>query len=102
MPISGFQRHAFMWASCHDTDQRLMFSKNTPVPETEAALEPVRSPKASWGWRFAKCRASGRDSNALSDGPRSRFGRQRPGVQSPMEFDTVVVDMASARNSGSS
>jgi hypothetical protein len=42
----------------------------------------ARSPKASWGWRFAKCRASGRDSNALSDGPRSRFGRQRPGVLS--------------------
>jgi hypothetical protein len=89
MPISGFQRHAFMWASCHDTDQRLMFSKNTEVPETETALAPVRSPtsivrnlravaKGLLGPALGKTPRIRKGCNPLSDGPRSRFvGKDR-------------------------
>jgi hypothetical protein len=72
MPISGFQRHAFMWASCHDTDQRLMFSKNTPVPETETALVPVRSPTSVF--RNLRAVAKGLLGLAFCKMPRIRKG----------------------------
>jgi hypothetical protein len=63
---------AFMWASCHDTDQRLMFSKNTPVPETETALVPVRSPTSVF--RNLRAVAKGLLGLAFCKMPRIRKG----------------------------
>ncbi len=41
MPVSGFQRHAYMCSTCNETEQRLVFNKGAEERETEtAAPEP--------------------------------------------------------------
>ena len=39
MPVSGFQRHAYMCSTCNETEQRLVFNKSAEGRETEAAPE---------------------------------------------------------------
>jgi hypothetical protein len=39
MPVSGFQRHAYMCSTCNETEQRLVFNKSGEERGTEAAPE---------------------------------------------------------------
>jgi hypothetical protein len=39
MPVSGFQRRAYMCSTCNETEQRLVFNKSAEERETEAASE---------------------------------------------------------------
>ncbi len=39
MPVSGFQRRAYMCSTCNETEQRLVFNKSAEERATEAAPE---------------------------------------------------------------
>lgn len=42
MPVSGFQRRAYMCSTCNETEQRLVFNKSTEERQTETvAPEPA-------------------------------------------------------------
>jgi len=41
MPVPGFQRHAYMCSSCHDTEQRLVFNKRL-VDKVSQLIGPPR------------------------------------------------------------
>ena len=49
MPVPGFQRHAYMCSSCHDTEQRLVFNKHAQErePETVVTPTPVEPPTST-------------------------------------------------------
>jgi hypothetical protein len=47
MPVSGFQRHAYMCSLCHDTEQRLVFSKHAQEQELETVFTPAPLEPAS-------------------------------------------------------
>jgi hypothetical protein len=44
MPVSGFERHAYMCSVCHETEQRTVFNK--PAKEPDAEIVPVIAPSA--------------------------------------------------------
>ena len=39
IPVSGFQRRAYMCSTCNETEQRLVFNKSADERETVAAPE---------------------------------------------------------------
>jgi hypothetical protein len=43
MPVSGFQRHAYMCSLCHDTEQRFFFNKHAQERELEIVPAPVET-----------------------------------------------------------
>ena len=47
MPVPGFQRHAYMCSSCHDTEQHLVFNKHPQGREPETVVTPASVEPAS-------------------------------------------------------
>jgi hypothetical protein len=46
MPVPGFQRHAYMCSSCHDTEQRLVFNKHAKKADTVTTAVVTPAPVA--------------------------------------------------------
>lgn len=46
MAVPGFERHAYMCSECHDTEQRLVFNKQSEKRGTDTLAVPAPSPTA--------------------------------------------------------
>jgi hypothetical protein len=53
MPVPGFKHHDYMCPRCHDTEQRLVFSKH----DEECGIEAVPSPSSTTRTLYASAQS---------------------------------------------